>query len=204
VKANKPKILLALDPLAECRADPNSYGFRKERACADAMQQVFKTLCRSSSPQWVLEGDIQSGFDQIRHDWLLAHVPMDKAILRKGLKAGYLEKNAFFDTNAGTPQGGIISPVLANFALDGREPILRKKDPNSGHRATNGQNQQVNFIRYADDFIITGKSKEVLENEVKPRVEEFLRERGLQLSAEKTVLTHIEAGFDFLGQNVRK
>jgi RNA-directed DNA polymerase len=100
--------------------------------------------------------------------------------------------------------GSVGSPVLANMALDGLERILRKKYPHSGKRALKGMNKQVNLVRYADDFIITGISKEVLELEVKPLVLDFLRQRGLELSEEKTSITHIEEGFDFLGQNVRQ
>jgi RNA-directed DNA polymerase len=196
--------LQALDPIAETLADPNSYGFRKERSCADAMEQCATVLSNSTRPQWILEGDIKSCFDKISHSWLLSHIPMDKTILNTWLKAGYMDKSALYATDDGTPQGGIISPVLANMALDGLERILRKKYPHSGSRALKGMNKQVNLVRYADDFIITGISKEVLEEEVKPLVTEFLWERGLELSEEKTSITHIEEGFDFLGQHVRK
>jgi RNA-directed DNA polymerase len=196
--------LFALDPIAEHRADPHSFGFRRERCCADAIAHAHGLFNRSNPAEWVLEGDIKGCFDNISHDWLLANVPMDKAILRKWLKSGYMEKSVFYETEDGTPQGGIISPVLANIALDGLERILHKKYPKVGKVACGGRNQKINMVRYADDFIITGKSKEVLENEVKLLVETFMRERGLELSQEKTVITHIEEGFDFLGQNVRK
>ena len=203
-RAMQALYLLALDPIAEHRADPNSYGFRKERGCADAMESIHATYSIPNAAEWALEGDIKTCFDKISHEWLLANVPMDKTILRKWLKSGYMEKHAFYDTEEGTPQGGIISPVLANIALDGLERILRKKYPNSGRRATKGKNKKINLVRYADDFVITGNSKEILESEVRPLVEQFLRERGLELSPEKTVITHIESGFDFLGQNIRK
>ncbi len=196
--------LLALDPVAETTADENSYGFRQKRRCADAIAGCFIALGRRSSSQWVLEGDIRGCFDNISHDWLLAHVPMDRAILRKWLKAGYMEKQVLHATEEGTPQGGIISPVLANLALDGLERHLRERYPRRGKGSENGRKAKVHLIRYADDFIITGNSKELLEDEVKPLVEGFLRERGLELSAEKTKITHIEDGFDFLGQNVRR
>ena len=196
--------LQALDPIAETQADPNSYGFRKERSCADAMKQCETVLSNRTRPQWILEGDIKSCFDKISHPWLLGHIPMDKTILNKWLKAGYMDKSILYPTEDGTPQGGIISPVLANMALDGLERILRKKYPNSGSRALKGKNKQVNLVRYADDFIITGISKEVLEEEVKPLVTNFLQQRGLELSEEKTRITHIEEGFDFLGQPARK
>jgi len=97
-----------------------------------------------------------------------------------------------------------LSPVLANMALDGLERTLRKKFPHSGARATKGKKKQVNLVRCADDFVITGNSKEVLEDEVKPLVIAYLQPRGLELSEEKTRITHIEEGFDFLGQHVRK
>jgi RNA-directed DNA polymerase len=192
--------LLALDPVAESTADLNSYGFRRERSTADATEQCFNALGRKTSAQWILEGDIKSCFDQISHDWMLANVPIDKGILRKWLKAGYIEKNALHPTEAGTPQGGIISPVAANLTLDGLEKLLRERFP---QRRRSGA-AMVNMVRYADDFIVTGCSKELLEAEVKPLAAEFFKARGLELSQEKTRITHIEEGFDFLGQNVRK
>ena len=193
--------LLALDPIAETNADPNSYGFRRERSCADAMEQCFIVLSKKTSAPWVLEGDIKSCFHRISHHWLLAHIPMEKAMLRKWLKAGYMERHVVFPTEEGTPQGGVISPVLANLTLDGLERELRALYPAQSYSA---RLAQVNLVRYADDFIVTGHSKELLETVVKPLIERFLRDRGLELSHEKTSITHIEDGFDFLGQNVRK
>jgi RNA-directed DNA polymerase len=196
--------LLALDPVVEATADHNSYGFRQQRSCADAMAQCFTTLSKPN-PQWILEGDIKSCFDRISHDWLLAHVPMDRATLQKWLKAGYMDKHVLYETTDGTPQGGIISPALANCALDGLERLLKKKFPaNRPLPSLGGKLPCVNLIRYADDFVITGRTKELLEGEVKPLVEQFLQKRGLELSPTKTVITHVEQGFDFLGQNVRK
>ena len=196
--------LLALDPVVETNADRNSYGFRQQRCCADAMVQCFTAL-KSAKTQWVLEGDIKSCFDKISHDWLLAHVPMDRAILQKWLRSGYMEKHVLHETTDGTPQGGIISPALANCALDGLERLLQERYPTGKPVKSSGEKFPcVNFIRYADDFVITGKSKQLLEGEVRPLVEHFLKERGLELSPTKTVITHVEKGFDFLGQNVRR
>lgn len=195
--------LLALDPVAETMADKNSYGFRRQRSCADAIQQCFNALTNAST-QWILEGDIRSCFDRISHDWLVAHVPMDRAILRKWLKSGYMDKHVFHETTEGTPQGGIASPALANMALDGLERILKEKYPSRKLKSLGNKNPSVNFIRYADDFIVTSRSKDLLEREVKPLIEQFLRERGLELSPTKTVITHVKTGFDFLGQNVRR
>ncbi len=203
-RAQQALYLLALDPVVETTADNNSYGFRQQRSCADAMEQCFKTLSRPN-PQWILEGDIKSCFDRISHDWLLAHVHMDRAILQKWLKAGYMDKHVFHETTDGTPQGGIISPALANCALDGLERLLKEKFPAKKLLPSlRGKLSCVHFIRYADDFIITGRTKELLEEQVKPLVEQFMQLRGLELSPKKTVITHVEQGFDFLGQNVRK
>jgi RNA-directed DNA polymerase len=192
--------LQALDPIAETTADPNSYGFRKERSTADAIDQCHTVLSNRGGARWILEGDIKSCFDKIGHEWLLTHIPMCKTILQKWLKAGFMEKQVLHATVEGTPQGGICSPVLANMTLDGLERKLRERYPKASALS---RKVKVNLVRYADDFIITGSSKELLEEEVKPLVESFLRERGLELSPEKTQITQIEDGFDFLGQNVR-
>jgi RNA-directed DNA polymerase len=200
-RAMQALYLLALDPVAETTADPNSYGFRPGRSTADAIEQCFKVLGKRASPQWILEGDIKGCFDAISHEWLLTHIPMEKAMLKKWLKAGYMEQHVLYPTEAGTPQGGIISPVLANMTLDGLERVIHEAIPPTTRKA---REAKVHLIRYADDFLISGSSKELLEQEMKPLVEAFLRERGLQLSPEKTLITHIEDGFDFLGQNVRK
>ena len=191
---------LALDPIAETRADPNSYGFRRHRSCADAMQQLHIVLSQEQSAKYILDADIKACFDRIDHDWLIANIPMDAAILRAWLKCGYLEKTLYYDTNTGTPQGGIISPVLANMTLDGLEAMLQARYP---HRSQKLRTAKVHVVRYADDFIITGSSPEVLKTEVVPLVEEFLQVRGLELSQEKTRITTVAEGFDFLGQTVR-
>ena len=198
-RAMQALYLLALAPVAETTADKSSYGFRPDRSTADAIGHCFQSLSRKDCATWVLEGDIRGCFDNISHEWMLLHIPVDREVLRKWLKAGFVENRVLFPTEAGTPQGGIISPTLANLTLDGLERLLKGKFP-----VWHKPGPKVNLIRYADDFIITGSSKELLENEVKPMVEQFMRDRGLQLSPEKTCITPIENGFDFLGQNVRK
>lgn len=198
-RAMQALYLLALEPIAETTADPNSYGFRPQRSTADAGEQCFKSLAKKASAEWVLEADIQGCFDNISHDWMVANIPTDKAILKKWLKAGFVYQNELFPTDAGTPQGGIISPVAANMTLNGLEAMLARKFPKAKRLSL-----KMNMVRYADDFIITGHSKEWLEQEVKPAVVEFLAERGLVLSPEKTRVTHIRKGFDFLGWNIRK
>lgn len=198
-RATQALHLLALDPVSETIGDTDSYGFRRERATADAIEQVRNALGRKASPKWVMEGDIKGCFDNISHEWLLANVCMDKGILRKWLAAGYVDMGRLFPTLAGTPQGGIISPVLANLALDGLQNELQTLF----RTVREARAAKVNFVRYADDFVITASSKEFLEERVKPLVRNFLAHRGLVLSEEKTKITHVTEGFDFLGWTVR-
>ena len=192
---------LTLDPIAETLADLNSYSFRRERSAADAIEQCFGVLARRTSAQWVLEGDIKACYDNLSHEWLLDHIPLPKSILRKWLKAGYMTQGRWYPTDSGTPQGGIISPILANMALDGLEQELRRQ---FGATQRLKSQYKVHLIRYADDFVTTGTTKELLEYRVQPVVERFLEERGVTLSATKTRITHISEGFDFLGQNLCK
>lgn len=194
----------ALEPLAETYSDPNSYGFRIGRSTHDAIEQCFTDLNKEKSPKWILEGDIKGCFDHISHDWLLENIPMDIQVLQKWLKCGFIDTKHLFPTEEGTPQGGTISPTLMNMTLDGLEGLLKQKLPT--RKKVNGQTQfnKMNFVRYADDFIVTGESKEFLETAVLPIIRAFMAERGLQLSEEKTVITHIDDGFDFLGKNIRK
>jgi len=198
-RAMQALYLLALEPVAETLADKNSYGFRKERSTWDAREQCHNTLSKWWSAPWVLDADISGCFDNIAHKWLLENIPMDKVILGKWLKSGFVFKGKLFPTEAGTPQGGIISPVLANMTLDGLEKVLVDR-----FRIGWSRKHKVNLVRYADDFIISGATKELLENKVKPLVESFLAERGLSLSQEKTRIVHIDEGFDFLGWSFRK
>jgi RNA-directed DNA polymerase len=198
-RAMQALYLLALEPVAETTADPHSYGFRPERSTADALVYTHSIFAGKGSATWVLEGDIRACFDRISHDWLLNYVPIDKQVLRKWLKAGYMEETVLYPTEDGTPQGGVISPVLANLALDGLERAVKQLFTRREHLKA-----KVYVARYADDFIISGSTRELLEEVVKPRVVEFLRKRGLELSEEKTSITHIEDGFDFLGQHVRR
>src|SRR5213078_4916250 len=146
-RAMQALYLLALDPIAETTADPNSYGFRPGRSTADAIAQCFGLLARRDSPQWILEGDIKACFDRISHEWLLAHIPMDKTILRKWLKAGFIDKHVLHATEEGTPQGGICSPVIANMALDGLEAKLREKYPKASNAS---RKAKANLVRFAD------------------------------------------------------
>jgi len=187
--------LHALEPVAETQADKNSYGFRRYRSTADAIAQVFATLACKNRAKWILECDIESCFDRIDHTWLKNNILTEAKLLKKWLQAGYMEKTRIMQTNMGTPQGAIISPCWTLITLSGLETAIL---------AGTKQQDKVNVVAYADDLVITGNSKELLEKQIKPKVETFLRERGLNLSKEKTKVVHIEHGFDFLGFNVRK
>ncbi len=197
---------LALQPIAEITADPRSFGFRKNRSTQDACHYAFVCLSRKSSAQWILEGDIKGCFDNINHDWLLRTIPMDKSILTQFLKAGFVYNRHLNPTKAGTPQGGIISPILANMTLDGMEKAIASKyhvGKNGVIDKTRFNPEKVHFVRYADDFIVTATSEETAKD-IAEVVKVFLAERGLELSVEKTRVTHIDDGFDFLGWNFRK
>ena len=203
-RAMQALYLSALSPLAECRAEENSYGFRPERSCADAMEQCYKVLSKKWSARWVLDADIKNCFDTISHEWMLVNIPMEKRMLKKWLKAGFMEKNHrgaghFYPTKQGTPQGGIASPTLANMVLDGLEQQVRNcstlKDHGKGRKSTV---DRINLVRYCDDFIVTAKSREILEEKVKPVIESFLKERGLSFSEEKTRILSISDVDEFV------
>ncbi|NEP37094.1 MULTISPECIES: group II intron reverse transcriptase/maturase [unclassified Moorena] len=193
----------ALEPEWEAVFEPNSYGFRLGRSCHDAIEAIFK--CISQKPKWVLDADISKCFDKINHDALLSKIntyPSMKRLIKNWLKAGVIDKETFSPTNEGTPQGGIISPLLANIALHGMENRINEYAQTlPGCKRDN--KKALKLIRYADDFVITHKSKEVVE-ECQRIISEWLRDIGLELKPEKTKLTHTFKGFDFLGFNIRQ
>ena len=164
---------MALDPIAETTGDQHSYGFRKYRSCQDAIAQCHNVLSRDVAPKWILEGDIKGCFDHISHEWLLNNIPMDKEVLRKWLKSGYVFNGSLFPTEEGTPQGGIISPTLANMTLDGLQSLVQKAvkpywQPVPTAYGRKWIESKINLVRYADDFIVTAKDKETIENVILP------------------------------------
>jgi len=195
--------LLALEPVVEATSDPKSFGFRPDRSTTDTMVELFHLLAPQVAPVWILEADIRGFFDNINHQWLEQNVCMDNQLLHKWLKAGVVDRRQFTATHAGTPQGGIISPCLANATLNGLETGLKRYlvEQLGVKRA---QKTKVQVVRYADDFVVLAASKELLEEIIKPWVTKFLARRGVELSMEKTHITHINCGFDFLGWNFRK
>src|SRR3984893_17640842 len=150
IRAQQALHLQGLEPVAETRADPHSYGFRRSRGTHDAIAQVFHLLAQKGAASWVLEGDILGCFDNFGHGWLESHIPMDKKVLRDWLKAGYVESGKLFPTEAGTPQGGIASPAIANVALDGLEAVLAER---FGRMQSGVNRLRVRLVRYCDDFI---------------------------------------------------
>ena len=198
---------LALEPIAEVVADKNSYGFRPKRSTQDAMKQVWLCTSKKNGGEWILEADIKGCFDNISHQWMYDNIPLDNRLLKQWLKSGFIKDDTLFPTDAGTPQGGIISPILANMVLDGIEDIVKNHKARF-QKMVNGviiyrHTNRLNFIRYADDFVITGRTPEDLQL-VQKDIEKFLNIRGLELSKEKTHITNIRDGFDFLGFNFRK
>ena len=181
-RALQALFLLAYEPIAEVMADHHSYGFRPKRSAADAIERCFVLLAQKTSAHWILEGDIKGCFDNISHEWMFQHLCIEHKILKQWLQAGYMEKGKLFPTLAGTPQGGVISPCLANGVLDGIEAMLKSITKPA---------DKVHMVRYADDFVITGCSREILEITIKPAITEFLVEKGLTLSDEKTFITTI-------------
>ena len=206
-------LLLSYEAVFEGTFEGSSYGFRPGRSCHDAIQDVFIGTTCNSINKWVLEADIKGAFDNISHSFIMNKIqglPGSEMIFR-WLKAGYIDKGDYFNTSAGTPQGGIISPLLANIALDGLEKLLSKYTWTQhfqryikgkyvkGKRTT----YRYKFVRYADDFVVLSPSREGLE-EAKPIIREWLLQRGLTLNEEKTKISKISEGFDFLGFNIRQ
>lgn len=192
----------SLEPIWEARFEPHSYGFRAGHSTHDAIQLVFNSL--NKKQKWVLEADIKGCFDNINHEKLLEKLSgtnTQKRMVRQMLKAGCMDNQVFSDTEIGTPQGGIISPVLANIALDGLETHLqtelRKK-----YTCKEIEQSTLRLVRFADDFVVIHINKEVIVDSRKI-IKEWLAQMGLELSESKTKITHSSEGFDFLGFNIR-
>lgn len=201
----------ALEPQWEARFESISYGFRPKRSCHDAISAIFNKLAPGKK-QWIFEGDFKGCFDNLNHNYILEQVQGFPAndVIAKWLKAGYVDNDVFNETVAGTPQGGIVSPLLANIALHGMEDELgiiyrsktNKKDGTVDYEIHPGK-CKIAMIRYADDFVIMCESKEEAES-MYGKLKPYLNKRGLELAPDKTKVTHITEGFDFLGFNIRR
>lgn len=199
----------ALEPQWEAKFESVSYGFRPKRGCHDAVVAIYTKLVKGKK-RWIFEGDFKGCFDNLNHDFIMEQIkgyPANK-VVEKWLKAGYIDKNTFNKTEAGTPQGGIISPLLANIALHGMEDALNikyrcKTSKRDGTVWEMDPRSNYTMIRYADDFVVMCETKEQAEK-VYELLEPYLKTRGLELAAEKTKVTNITEGFDFLGFNIRR
>jgi RNA-directed DNA polymerase len=183
-------VVNSLEPEWEAVFEPNSYGFRPGRSCQDAVEQIFNQLSRWHN--WVLEADIKGFFDNIAHESILTMIGNfpHRELIKGWLKAGFVFQGKLNPTERGTPQGGVISPVLSNIGLHGLENYIKALNPKLG------------VVRYADDFIVTARDKESLET-AQNLIQAWMSQRGLELSSEKTLITSMEDGFDFLGFNSR-
>ena len=185
----------SLEPEWEAIFEPNSYGFRCGRSCHDAIMQCWTRLNKAPNArhQWVLDADIKGFFDNIAHESILNNIDSFPArdAIKGWLKAGFIYQGKFNPTETGTPQGGVISPLLANIGLHGLETIIKRHNPKLG------------IIRYADDFVVTARDKGNLES-VLILIQQWLSARGLEISTEKTRIVNIADGFNFLGFNLRQ
>jgi RNA-directed DNA polymerase len=209
-RARQSLLKLALEPEWEAKFEPNSYGFRPGRSCHDVKVAIFDSIRYKS--KYVLDADIAKCFDQINHEVLLQKLNTAPTIarqIRAWLKSGMLDRGDWFPTNEGTPQGGVISPLLANIALHGLEEYIRQWVKTwRGNKRDNLRS--ISLIRYADDFVVLHKDKSVIR-QAKGLIENWLHGLGLELKESKTRICHTlheeddeEAGFDFLGWNIRQ
>jgi RNA-directed DNA polymerase len=208
-RALQALVKLALEPEWEAKFEPNSYGFRPGRSCHDAIGAIFDSIRHKA--KYVLDADIAKCFDRIDHKALLSKIhtyPTLSRQIKKWLKAGYCVRNELFPTNEGTPQGGVISPLLANIALHGMEERVKQyAETLKGQKRTN--RQSLSLIRYADDFVIIHEDLNVVRK-CQEIIAEWLRDMGLELKPSKTKLTHTlieidgNVGFEFLGFHVQQ
>ncbi|RJS62943.1 group II intron reverse transcriptase/maturase [Priestia filamentosa] len=201
-------IKTALEPQWEVHLEPSSYGFRPKRSTHDAISNLFNKLNTNSNKKWVFEGDFRGCFDHLHHGWIMEQISNfpGSHLIKKWLKMGYVEHEVFHPTKEGTPQGGVISPLLANIALCGMEKeigIIYKPTYKSGSGYRIDPKCKIGRVLYADDFVIVSETREQAES-MYQNLSPYLKRRGLELSQEKTKVTHIEHGFDFLGFSIRQ
>jgi len=205
----------ALEPYWEQKFEGISYGFRPGRGCHDAMQKIYLHACPHRAKPWIVDADIKGAFDNIDHDYLLKTIGNFPAreLVKQWLKAGVMEEGVFSHTDMGTPQGGVVSPLLANIALHGMEEALTITKSYQGEVIVTNAGVKYNsrgenigkraVVRYADDFIVFCETKEDAEAVI-VTLKNWLKERGLELSEEKTRIVHLSEGFDFLGFTVKQ
>lgn len=205
-RVQQARVANALEPEWEARFEPRSYGFRPGRGCHDAIQAIYWTLRgRRAKRQWVLDADLSAAFDRIDHDRLLAQLGTFPArrMIAGWLAAGVIEQGRFAPTQEGTPQGGVISPMLLNIALHGMEDAAGVRYVRCGPKGAHVKEGSVVLVRYADDSVVIGHTKDQVE-QVRHQLAGWLAPRGLGFNEDKTHVVHVEEGFDFLGFNVRR
>jgi RNA-directed DNA polymerase len=205
-RVHQARVVNALEPEWEARLEPKSYGFRPGRGCHDAIEAIFQ-VAKGKSPRrlWVLDADLAGAFDRIAHDHILTMLGTfpAKGMIRQWLKAGVVENGRWSRTEEGTPQGGVVSPVLLNIALHGMEMVAGARYRTSGKYTGETVPGCPVLIRYADDFVVHCHSRQEA-NEVKARLAAWLAPRGLTFNEDKTNIVTLQEGFDFLGFNVRR
>jgi RNA-directed DNA polymerase len=205
-RCHQARVVNALEPEWEARFEPRSYGFRPGRGCHDAIDAIHRTSCgKSTKRRWVLDADLAGAFDRIAHDHILRMLGTfpAKGMVAQWLKAGVVEQGRLSRTEEGTPQGGVVSPVLLNVALHGMEQAAGVRYHTTGRAAGWTMTGSPVLIRYADDLIALCHSRdEALQ--VKDRLASWLAPRGLAFNEDKTRVVTLDEGFDFLGFNVRR
>jgi RNA-directed DNA polymerase len=202
-------VKLALEPQWEARFESCTYGFRPKRSTHDAIEAIFNKMQPKTKKKWIFEGDFKGCFDNLKHDYILKKMVKFPArkLVEKWLKAGFIDNHVFHETKYGTPQGGTISPLLANIALHGMEKEIGVKYRSKKNHKTNIIYHEIfdtkSVVIYADDFVILCETKEEANN-MYEKLSPYLKERGLELSEEKTKISHITEGFDFLGFHIRQ
>jgi RNA-directed DNA polymerase len=205
-RVQQARVKNALEPEWEARFEPRSYGFRPGRGCHDAIEAIFKTLCGNRSQRrWILDADLAGAFDRIDHEHLLGSLGTFPArgMVRAWLKAGVIEAGELTPTDEGTPQGGVISPVLLNVALHGMEQAAGVQYRLSAHSDAQTVKGCPVLVRYADDYVAMCHSREQAE-QVKAALTAWLEPRGLRFNEDKTHIVHVEDGFSFLGFDIRR
>lgn len=204
-RCHQARVRNALEPEWEARFEPRSYGFRPGRSCADAIGALYVTLCGKSRRVWILDADLSAAFDRINHQRLVTALGSFPAreLIERWLKAGVIEKGTFIPTEEGSPQGGVISPLLMNVALHGLEEAAGVRYVTTGRKAGATKPDSPVLVRYADDMVACCHSRQQAE-QVKARLAEWLEPRGLVFNEDKTRVVGLEDGFDFLGFNLRR
>ncbi|HTE67802.1 MAG TPA: reverse transcriptase domain-containing protein [Actinomycetes bacterium] len=201
-RAQQARVRNALEPEWEARLDTRQYGFRPGRGCHDAIDAIFNTVSHKGAKRvWILDADLKAAFDRIDHNHLLDAIGTFPAReqIREWLKAGVVDRGRYAPTDEGTPQGGVISPLLLNIAMQGIEEAAGVRYNNNGHTKPG----TPTVVTYADDFVALCHSREQAET-VRDRLSTWLKPKGLSFNQDKTRIVPLDDGFDFLSFTIRR